>query len=244
MQLAYFDESGIDGSTGITLISGFVGNLDDWPRLNANWRNQLAADGLEHFHYKDCVDRKKQYAGWAGFEDCSPHLQRMAKIIHVAPVAGISAGFLGNWGSAISQRPDLAERFPSAYSFCFEAVIRKIRLEMHEHGQPEIILVMSRQNVYQRRALDVWNWHRARGHWNEIKDVTYAEPRTVPGLEMADMLAYETHRHLFKKGEAWRDLPLLSQLVAKQEQVGRTLYDVGYDEAYVRRLTRADSPGD
>lgn len=238
MQIAYFDESGIDGSTDTTLISGFVGNLEDWPRVNSAWRNQLEVDGVPQFHYKDCVDQRKQYLGWDWHRDCQPHLDRLAKIIHVAPVAGISAGFIGDWRSAVADRSDLAERFPSAYAFCFEALIRKIRLEMHNHGQPDIILVMSRQNEYQRRALEVWEWHRERGYWPEIKDITYAEPRSVVGLQMADMLAYETHRHLFKKGDVWRDLPLLSQLVAKHEVDGRTLYDAGYDEEQVKKLKR------
>ena len=160
----------------------------------------------------------------------------MAKVIHVSPLGGISVGFMGNWRSAVKDRPDLDQRFPSAYAFCFEALIRKIRTEMHEHGQPDIVLVMSRQNEYQRRALEVWEWHRERGYWPQIKDVKYAEPRDVAGLQMADMLAYETHRHLFKKGETWRTLPLLSQLVAKHDEDGRTLYDAAYDEEQVRNL--------
>lgn len=38
MQIAYFDESGIDGAHGITLISGVVARLNDWPRINSEWQ--------------------------------------------------------------------------------------------------------------------------------------------------------------------------------------------------------------
>ena len=109
---------------------------------------------------------------------------------------------------------------------------------MNYGGQSDIMLVMSRQDAYQRRAMEVWEWHRANGHWPEIKEIRYAEPHIVAGLQMADMLAYESHRHLFKKGEAWRTLPLLSQLVAKHEINGRTLYDAGYDEEQVKNMKR------
>lgn len=56
---------------------------------------------------------------------------------------------------------------------------------------------------------------------------------------MADMLAWETRRRLFRGGEEWRTLPLLSRLVAKREGTGTALYEIGYraeNMAEVRRL--------
>lgn len=244
MQVAYFDESGIDGAHGITLIAGVVARLEDWPRIVAAWRDQLATDGVATFHYYECKNQTGGYRGWDWFGDCVPHLERLAGIIALHPIGGVSAAFLGDWTTAVADRPDLQERFPSAYSFCFEMMVKKLRDEMHHHGQPDVVMVFARQREYQRRAIEVWHWHRARQAWPEIRDVRYAEPSDVPGLQMADMLAWETRRHLFKGGDEWRSLPLLRRLVAKQEDTGTALYEIGYraeNMAGIRRLEGEDA---
>jgi hypothetical protein len=243
MQLAYFDESGIDGAHGTVLIAGFAARLDHWSQINSAWQGQLAADGINVFHYKDCVDQTRQYKGWNWETECKPHLDRLAAILAASPIGAISAGFFGNWNRSIVDRPDLQVRFPSAYSFCFELMVKAIRDQMNRHGQPDITLIFSEQRTYRPRALDVWNWHRERKHWPEIMDVRYAEPKMVPALQMADMLAYETRRHMHKGGDHWRSLPLLSRLVVKHEQVGRTLYDAAYREADMIEFSRTPDAG-
>ncbi len=239
MQIAYFDESGIDGAHGITLISGVVARLDDWPRINSEWQECIRQDDVPCFHYYECKNQTGAYAGWDWYRRCTPHLDRLAKIVSANAIGGITAAFLGNWTEATVDRPDLCERFPSVYSFCFEMMVKKLRDEMNHCGQADIVLVFAKQREYERRAIDVWEWHRARDAWPEIKDVRYAEPADTPGIQMADMLAWETRRHLFKGGEEWRTLPLLSRLVAKQEDTGTALYEIGYraeNLADVRRL--------
>lgn len=240
MQIAYFDESGIDGAHDITVISGVIAKLDDWPAITAEWRHQLEADGIPQFHYVDCKNQTKQYVGWDWSTQCQRHLDRLATLFTSYPVGGISAGFIGNWKRGVAERPDLQIRFPSAYSFCFEMMVKKIRDEMHHHGQADIVLVFSKQRTYEKRAIEIWQWHRDRGHWPEIKDVSYREPAKVMGLQMADMLAWETGRHLFKGGAHWRELPLLSRLVSKQEAVGNALYEIAYREENMESIQRLD----
>lgn len=239
MQIAYFDESGIDGAHGITLISGVVARLEDWPRVNTQWQDRIRSDGVACFHYYECKNQTGAYQGWDWQSACTPHLERLATIIAISPVGGVSAAFLGDWNEATADRPDLRERFPSAYSFCFEMMVKKLRDEMNHHGEPDMVLVFAKQRQYERRAMEIWQWHRERHAWPEIKEILYASPMDTVGLQMADMLAWETRRHLFKGNEEWRNLPLLRRLVAKQEDAGTALYEIGYraeNLASVRRL--------
>ena len=240
MQLAYFDESGTDGAHGITLISGIIAEISDWPIVNSAWIEQIKSDGLPCFHYADCRNQRRDYAGWNWNAQCRGHLDRLASVISAAPVGGITAAFFGDWQKAVADRPDLQRRFPTAYSFCFEMMITKLRKEMHHHGQPDVILVFAEQQQYQRRALDIWRWHHDQNAWPEIVDLRYAKPADVPGLQMADMLAYETRRHLFKKGDEWRSLPLLNRLVHKQHATGTTLYEINYDAKSLSGIRRLE----
>ncbi|WP_267434088.1 hypothetical protein [Sphingomonas sp. GM_Shp_1] len=56
---------------------------------------------------------------------------------------------------------------------------------------------------------------------------------------MADMLAWETRRHLYKKGEELRSLPLLSRLIPKQVETGTALYEVAYKDKGLSEIKRA-----
>ncbi|WP_267434089.1 hypothetical protein [Sphingomonas sp. GM_Shp_1] len=148
MQIAYFDESGIDGAHDITLIAGFVARLQDWPKIVATWKAQLQADRVPFFHYIDCKNQTGPYKGWNWHKDCLPHLRRMANILTTSPIGGVSAASLGNWKESTRRRSDLQVRFPSAYSFCFEMMMQKIRQEMNFHGQPDITMIFADQRQY------------------------------------------------------------------------------------------------
>ena len=231
--IAYFDESGTDGQADITIISGFAARLSDWLRFNSLWRRRLDADAIKTVHYVDCKGRNREYWGWKR-EKSNAHLEGLAAEIALAPLGGISAGFMGNYKRALERNPKGAEvihRFPTAYSFVFEMLIDKIRREIGFGHKQQIALVFARQTQFEGRALEVFNWHKDHGHWPEITALTYAEPEQVIPLQTADMIAWETRRYLWNKDpDSWRNLPLLKRLIRKNESDGRSLYEVAYTE--------------
>ena len=237
MQLAYFDESGTDGENGATLIAGVVANLADWPYVVRLWKAHLANVGVPYFHYADCKNQRGSYKGWDWQKDCLPHLKALSLIITGNAVGGISAVYLGDWKKGVAARPDLQIRFPSAYSFCFEMMIEKIRREMNDRAQSAIELIFSKHPQYQSRANEIWQWHGERNLWPEISNVRYAEPRDVVGLQMADMLAYETRRMIHKGGDDWRTLPLIPRLAQKHADTGTTLYEIAYAEGGLENVS-------
>jgi len=228
---AYFDESGTDGQHDITIISGFAARLSDWLAFNGRWRAQLDDDNIKTFHYVECRGGNRQYRGWDR-PASDRHLDKLAMQIASSPLGAITAGFMGNYERALARNPlgdQAAIRFPTAYAFVFEMLIDKIRREV---GTGEkISLVFARQTQSQSRALEVYNWHRDRGHWPEISTLTYAEPEEVIPLQPADMIAWETRRYLWNKNpDSWRGLPLLKRLIPKNEKDGATIYEVAYTE--------------
>ncbi len=239
MQIAYFDESGIDGAHDIVLIAGFIARIEEWPEINRLWKAQLEADRIPKFHYIDCKNQTGPYKGWDWYKDCVPHLTRLADILVESSVSGIVATCLGDWKNSVKGRPDLQERFPSAYSLCFDIMLQKIRTQMKAHKQSGVAMIFAEQKQYQRRALDVWHWRRKHESWSEISLIRYAKPSDVVALQMADMLAWETRRHFHKRGQQLRSLPLLSRLIQKQAETGIGLYEVAYSGDGLSDVRRA-----
>lgn len=47
---AYLDESGIHSGSRICAIAGFVGEQDEWERIEVQWNRVLMDEGIDAFH--------------------------------------------------------------------------------------------------------------------------------------------------------------------------------------------------
>lgn len=234
----YFDESGTDGLHGHTVISGFVGTVASWRSLVAPWRAELERVGVPYFHYVDAKGHNKKYKHFAAGE-WLPHVTTMAKIICGLDLKAVSAAFSGDWNSCVAGDEEWQARFPSAYHFCFELMIEKIRKASDEHwgGEP-VAIIMSRQNEFAERALKVWDFFKYNAAWQQIAHVGYNDPHQLTQLQAADALAYETRRGLWKDSDDhWlNELPLTSRLIAKHDALGGVIFDNGYKAAGLKEL--------
>jgi hypothetical protein len=235
----YFDESGTDGQHGFTVITGFVGPVVEWSRLVEHWDIRLDLDNIDTFHCVECAGRNGEYRGWDKETQCKPHLERLSDIIVQHGVAAINAGFIGNYPALIKTLPaEFVARYPTAYSLCFELLVARLRQAAERWTQEPITLIFARQDQFQGLALERWNAARELNLWPEIAHVGYSEPERIHQLQAADMLAWETRRYIWDKTppEGIDELPLLSKLVAKEKEMGGTLYESSMDEDAVRRM--------
>ena len=60
---AYLDESGTHNS-GVTVVSAYAGNPEQWDRLEAETKSLFAGMGVKKFHAKDLVQSKGDFKGW------------------------------------------------------------------------------------------------------------------------------------------------------------------------------------
>lgn len=235
----YMDESGTDGLHNATVISGIIGPVKEWSRLLREWDEQLAKDGIETFHCVECKGRNGEYRGWTR-DQSEAHLAALAATVDGQGVAAINAGFNGNYPALITQLPPIfREQFPTAYSLCFQMFVARIRQAMRDHWQPQpVALIFARQEQFQGLALQQWNIARDNGLWPEICHVGYGDPAELHQLQVADMLAWETRRYMWDQtpAETLGDLPLLSRIVAKERDMGNTLYEIAMDEDAVRTM--------
>ena len=237
MLLAYFDESGTDGQHGFTCISGFIGSVEEWGIIQRGWRDRLDRDGINTFHYVKANSRRGEYHGWSK-PQVDAHLEHLSFLLTANGVAGINAGFVGDYSNVISTLPDqFRERYPTAYSLCFELAVTKICESMQGAWQKQpVALVFARQDQFQGRALEVWELNDRLGLWPEINSISYSTPEKLTQLQAADMIAWETRRYMWDRElpTAIRKLPLLNKLVAKHVEQGTALYEAKMTETGLR----------
>lgn len=240
---AYFDESGTDGLLGHTIISGFVASAQTWGAVQARWRDELARVGVWPFHCVECVGRNKAYQHFESREQSLEHLNALAAIVAPYDAIPIAASFSGDWKLVVEKHEDdFAHRYPSAYSFCFEAVVEQLNRYSQRFWDSEpIAIIFSEQDQYSARAAEVYAHFKHNGEWQNIIHCGYADPRRVVPLQVADMISWETRRYLWKRDadpETWVELPLLNQLIQYQGE----LAGWAYDEQSIQ-MVRAQSPG-
>jgi hypothetical protein len=204
---AYFDESGTHASSPVTFISGFIGRTREWRRIRKLWQAEMAD---EVFHYKErrCDAAK---------------LDRLATILADSSLQVISAGFVGDWNSAISHGVDWRKRFPSCYHMVFEMCVEQMDRWSSElwPGSP-ISLTFSRQDEYAQRAAELWRTFQGNGLWQSFWSLKYANPALVE-LQTSDMIAHETFQCM-KAGndESWHHWPLVKKLLATSRSAAAT----------------------
>jgi len=107
----------------------------------------------------------------------------------------VGSAYVGIWDKA--PVPELAERYPSAYSFCFETLMEMLHSHaMKELGGQRIVPVFADQQQYGTRALEMDSIFQETGSWPYMEPVRFDKPSSRRALQMADMVLYEIYQYL------------------------------------------------
>jgi hypothetical protein len=117
--------------------------------------------------------------------------------------------------------PAIKQRFPSAYAFCFELCLFHIQRVAREL-QDEALVVYAINDQYAERAGEVARAYAAnRQSFDRLRSVAPASQCGQPGLQIADMVAYEMY-HLWHSAEATKrpEIELMPRLEAADQPNG------------------------
>ncbi len=199
------------------LIAGFVGTDAEWEAVGEQWAEALEKHDAPYFHGCELNMQRGPFERWERWR-CDALKKRCGKILSGSNLGEISAGFIGDWSSVTRQAPDMGERFPSAYAFCFEmAVAQMQRAAKRWYGGDSVACIFDVQDEHSPHATDVFKQRKALGLWPNVASVAYADDLDVIQLQCADMLSNENWQ-CAGKGEAFvQSLPLIS-LLHKRER--------------------------
>ncbi len=210
---AYFDESGTHAGSKATAIAGFVGEADAFDEIEARWLSACHSEGIESFHYSHMMHRRRPFEDFD--EDRRKRiLGKLSSILsEAAPrIKVVGSAYVGVWDRA--PVTELEERYPSAYSFCFETLMEMLHSHaMTEFGGECIVPIFAYQGEYESRVREMDSVFHETGSWPYMGPVGFDEPSRRPALQMADMVLYETYQYLSRGSrEEWKNWPYLSRI--------------------------------
>lgn len=197
MIAAYFDESGTHDQSKVVTISGVVGPISEWVKLEAPWKAELAkVPGVSHFHATDCERKRREFKE---VPDPMRHALQIQLATRLAARRLVVVGgsvYREDWESA---SPDLRRAYgDDPYYFCFILVLQQLNeLSIkHADGAP-ISMVFAEQQMYEKTAAQIYEFVKGTQNYSHLGSMTIMKPKCLFQLQAADLVAYETYQELF-----------------------------------------------
>lgn len=177
--------------------------------MDPRWNKQKHP--IEVFHATDCSELRGEFSGWS-VERKNEYVKNLLPVIGSAKgLFSVTVGIrLEDYREAQITHPELAEMIgPVPYLPCFQWVIMSLLRIMDRNDDGQAVSIVHEVNDYQGMALSAFNYVRDR-HPHRQMTMTFADKKTYPPLQAADILAYEANRHLrdlnAKPRKAWEAL--------------------------------------
>lgn len=204
---AYCDESyvGAKGqSDRLFVLASYVAPLKQWEYLNPIWERILHDEGmkiqgspLREFKASDCHGGKGIFEGWERHD----RERVWHRLIRVLTECNVLAVWLAIDLDAYSDHVDVIKAhrppgFEKAYVLAFQSLIHVICQEYPDSGDPITLVFDEIQK--QGNAKIVYDKLKSSdfSYKDRLHSLTFAESHLVPGLQAADILAYEILRHV------------------------------------------------
>lgn len=201
------DESGVHADAKVCVVAGYAGTRSQWQSLDRDWTRVLSRYGIDAFHGKVYFNRTKitgarrnPYLSWSEHKARSLLNELIAVIVDnkVTPVGGgvdVAAlesftfgeqcALVGYWRKVGRGKSSA----PVAYHLAF----RMMLVDGADAMTPgsELHFLQAEHRDYQQRALEAYSTMRKNvpSHERRFKTFRVADPKGVPGLQAADLIA-------------------------------------------------------
>ena len=201
------DETGTDKQprTRVSAIAGLVGTEKAWNRFDREWRAALKAEGVPYFHAVECEKGVGEFYGMDA--------------IKRGKVAGRLVGVILNsslqphsYGVVIPQFNEMSEAFRKHYTLdhpdipyylCLHHTFVEVSHFADDLPKDEqVYFRFEKQDEFEKDAQESFDIFKTNPHWPNSSRlgkccfVPEEQEHEYPGLQAADLLAYETYRHL------------------------------------------------
>jgi hypothetical protein len=200
----YCDESADAKQERWLAVGSFFGKVEDFPKVETEWRERLAQDQVDYFHATECERLVGEFDFVAKGLDKDQKSARkradslrndLATILGQSTIGGISVGL------NLHDFREIAEAFAEEFrtdkvTFAYKVLIRDCITQIDKDWPESANLTIA--FTFDDRA----DWKQAEDAYEQLKSipaidkrmgvVIHADDKKHPALQMADLLAHET----------------------------------------------------
>ncbi len=203
MLTAFLDESGsADDPQAVSFsIAGYVAPAEEWEHFQERWQDVLGRPqyAAEYFHCREAMHRRGVFKGWprGRIDELYRHLLAILKTYASRGVA--SAVQLNSFRKLVTGHA--LQKIDSPYSLCLQSCMLLIqKLVLAEFGEDRIILIIDRNEKFRHEVVELFEKVKERGEIAgdplRIDRIDFRSAGKTPGLQAADVLAWETNKYM------------------------------------------------
>lgn len=203
---AYFDESERGGEYA---VAGYLSHTEMWDQVfQKPWMHLIenAVHPISEFKASDCRAQEGEFAPWA-----RPECNDLTKGCVDVVINAVGTKHLVGFGAAVA----IPEAFKSdtfsqsAFGLCVGIVFSQAILlfkKMRTSDTDELLIVVDEKRGFHRKMMESFETVRDGVHGlSFIERPVSRQSHRFPGLQAADLLAYETRKEIQSRIEACRD---------------------------------------
>jgi hypothetical protein len=200
MLVAMADESGFGGEgkqDNFFSMCAYVGHHDEWSKLSDRWRKVLKKHNAPYLHMREFAHRVESFKGWTEAQRRGL-LGELLMVIQAAEMYAVGAVL------RVADFETLPEEAKAGligpYMVCFQELVFGLGLESSFiFPGDKVDFVYSRQDEFSSKMRSLWQFSKSyRSYGTSLGVLDFQEMKDVPGLQAADLLAYEL-RHLYHR---------------------------------------------
>jgi hypothetical protein len=201
MLIAYFDESGHAASEDFVAIAAYVADEKVWAKFDIAWNAVLQKHGAPYLHAVELAHMRKTFKGWTGEQ------QRglSADLMNVIQMSGltVAAGAVLSTRDFRSLTKEQQGRLLNPFFPLFQEVVRGASLNaLFDAPELKVKMIFSQQDEFSGLAKKLYDvMARTIDTKDRLGRLEFQNMRRVPGLQAADVLAYELCRYYKDKAK-------------------------------------------
>jgi hypothetical protein len=223
---AYVDESGDpeNAKCSTLVLSGWYTTPRDWKNIVKEWMGIVRRCQVVSFHTTDCANGQKEFEGWSETRKKNIFKNLLNILSNHSDLKGCSAAVaLQDYREVVS--PEANQLFGGPRGLAFQLLLQSIGKRT---GGFPVVFVVDRppkgwgvlDELFEKtKALPTPdNWNKS------LLGLTPGNAKDFPAIQTADLLAYETYRHLNKivKGEVHRKMrKSLVRIILEKAPIGK-----------------------
>jgi hypothetical protein len=192
------DESGRFESTTYVGMSACFGLAHDWAAFDDRWRKALADNLAPYLHMREFAHRRGPFKGW---EEERRRALMAACLDAVAQSALALSGVVIRCGDFRRLPSEIQNGFKNPYYLCFQDCLSFAEIGAYVKGHTEPVnLVYSELDEFRTQFRGLFNIRKRTSYdAKHFGSLEFQNMRTVPGLQLADLVAYELTHFYYSK---------------------------------------------
>lgn len=211
MLSAYFDESYSQGKNRVYTVAGYISTVEKWTILSNEWQALLGRDNLPSFSMKSfCNPHDQSYGKWSESKK-KLFLRILHKLIKQCYLRSFSSSIVLDAYDALKEEDKIALGLPHAFTAIH--CLKNIKVFAEKEGlNPEKMAYVFEKGSKHDRQLQMLISEFMSGENNHLylPGSVVFEPKQLPALQAADVLAYETRKEMSRRVSKHARQPRLS----------------------------------